>query len=1086
MKEVRLIAVFSVIAAFLCAAMLAACDNMPAAKINPNATDGDEDGSESGIDGDSGADGDSIEADGDNDGNDTSQLPLDVVLDATQVRAGIITNPDSELIPGEKAQGRAGDYKIYNNRAAFIIQGGDHTNGWRGVSGSGGTVLDAAALDENGIAADDKLMELWPAIEMDAISQGIDFGTYRNFKIEKIELINNGSNGKAAVIKVSGSDWGSPLADRYSKLLSAPPNPQVKLFIYYMLDPDSDYLRMEIRAKQSTDDDSLLEVVTLGAGILTDSRQETYYFGYHSAQEPAYLKAWKAPALARFSYASSYMLSCGAEEELQIMKFDERPYYATCAEQLKVENGGVVVKEMRFYVSEKSPDALLKSIYSPEETEARIKGMLSLPGALKIEDIFVAARDFETDRLLSVSFPYENYDVYFYEFNSLPLEQNFYLAAYSRIGGEGLPTSSMKLQAGEHIDNIPIISPAAPADIYVSVTESTSGGTVNIPARLDFYIQSDYEARKTPYFTTYISDTTQPEHFVAVPMKGAESRVFTIVASAGLFHSIDVKTGITLYASTEQNEGEGEYEIHEFTLKQVVDLGQDGNLPPDGDADPEELESESETENVAEEEPESEISTKELRDSASPLYVPLAAGLLSDSSLDNFTPLSESLEAALAAGYRAVAYADACTITDAASLIENLGYGDRLSAVSGMNVKTPLLDDYSQSGYTTGAFGITAPEDAEQYFDIPGFYYSDYDGGFSGISPPPGAWDALRSDYSAVLIHQPELRGNGDGSGILERFGVDGAAYDPYIGKDSLDSLIGDYLAQWNSVSLLPSGNDFIYLYYTLADWASLLNQGYNCTATFGNDGDDLSAMGYPVNLLVLDDNEWNGAAGALSAALKKHRNIIVAGPTIQISIADALPGDTYKPEDIISDNASLTIHLKVSAPLWVPFNFAMIVQNGQVVWPPKNFNFPGAIQTFEEEGYRVFEQDISIPLPPDTAETPQGKYKDFWLAAIALTVPTTAEMKASANGENLRESAASYTLFPVYPEAISFGLANPIWVDANGNDEFDEPGVLSGDTPYLQNSELCAVIIAHDNQNLTGARDACCTKYPTATYCNP
>jgi len=94
--------------------------------------------------------------------------------------------------------------------------------------------------------------------------------------------------------------------------------------------------------------------------------------------------------------------------------------------------------------------------------------------------------------------------------------------------------------------------------------------------------------------------------------------------------------------------------------------------------------------------------------------------------------------------------------------------------------------------------------------------------------------------------------------------------------------------------------------------------------------------------------------------------------------------------------------------------------------------------------------------------------------------------MKASANGENLRESASSYTLFPVYPEAISFGLANPIWVDANGNDEFDEPGVLSGDTPYLQNSELCAVIIAHDNQNLTGARCACCTKYPTVTYCNP
>jgi len=99
---------------------------------------------------------DDMGADGQLDGTVPFDLPkgdgghpdVGAKLTAGQVRAGRVTG-SSQLLKGIKVEGKLGDYKLYNDRVAFIIRDERWSDGYCPF---GGELLDAARLGQPGSA----------------------------------------------------------------------------------------------------------------------------------------------------------------------------------------------------------------------------------------------------------------------------------------------------------------------------------------------------------------------------------------------------------------------------------------------------------------------------------------------------------------------------------------------------------------------------------------------------------------------------------------------------------------------------------------------------------------------------------------------------------------------------------------------------------------------------------------------------------------------------------------------------------------------------------------------------------------------
>ncbi len=116
---------------------------------------------------------------------------LSEVLGADEARAGVVED-DTALFGGIDAEGRAGDVKIYNDRAAFIIQG---VRDGSFLFRQGGGVIDADRV-------------------RDAAAPGYDFvdewvvatGPMRIMDPETVAVVDDGSGGGPATVHVEGPE----------------------------------------------------------------------------------------------------------------------------------------------------------------------------------------------------------------------------------------------------------------------------------------------------------------------------------------------------------------------------------------------------------------------------------------------------------------------------------------------------------------------------------------------------------------------------------------------------------------------------------------------------------------------------------------------------------------------------------------------------------------------------------------------------------------------------------------------------------------------------------------------------------------
>lgn len=166
----------------------------------------------------------------------SSEPPLDEPLDATQSRAGEVRF-ERELLGGEAAAGRVGHFKLYNQRAGFIIQGRVDPAARRRAVGYdlyGGNLIDADRARPREQAGGDLFRETFPV-----------FG-FRTATVDEVVVVCDGSNGRPAAIRVRGRDANTRLVSILDSL--ARPR-EVELITHYVLNPGSPVLEIVTEAR---------------------------------------------------------------------------------------------------------------------------------------------------------------------------------------------------------------------------------------------------------------------------------------------------------------------------------------------------------------------------------------------------------------------------------------------------------------------------------------------------------------------------------------------------------------------------------------------------------------------------------------------------------------------------------------------------------------------------------------------------------------------------------------------------------------------------------------------------------------------
>ena len=146
-----------------------------------------------------------------------------------EARAGVVREGpagEAALFGGINAEGRAGDVKIYNHLAQFIVQGPYRSHGLVDI---GGQVIDADLVRTDGSLGRDNLEDLFFAM-----------GLSRLVHADRVEIESDGSDGGPAVVVSSGPaiawDWiqgqfeldRPALSDRFLEVVTR-----------YTLEPDS-------------------------------------------------------------------------------------------------------------------------------------------------------------------------------------------------------------------------------------------------------------------------------------------------------------------------------------------------------------------------------------------------------------------------------------------------------------------------------------------------------------------------------------------------------------------------------------------------------------------------------------------------------------------------------------------------------------------------------------------------------------------------------------------------------------------------------------------------------------------------------
>jgi hypothetical protein len=228
-------------------------------------------------------------------GESGSTLPLDERLGPGDVRAGEITK-ESELLEGIEAHGWIGDFKIYNSKVAFVVQNAFEPRGWGPY---GGSLLDADVVRDEGAEGHEEFQELFLTVDL------------LSMKPTAAEVLANGSDGQAAVVRFTGKHQGIPLVDTATS--GSLERKRLEIINEYILEPDASYLRIRTSLRSRGPSDI---PVTVGDLVLNGDRAAD--FVRHAGAFTGDLAGGQHPYLGGFS-KNSCSLYTGSEGDIRVL-----------------------------------------------------------------------------------------------------------------------------------------------------------------------------------------------------------------------------------------------------------------------------------------------------------------------------------------------------------------------------------------------------------------------------------------------------------------------------------------------------------------------------------------------------------------------------------------------------------------------------------------------------------------------------------------------------------------------------------------------------------------------------------------------
>jgi len=131
------------------------------------------------------------------DDDDSADLGADPSVPAQpgEARAGVVRegeDGEAALFGGLTAEGRAGDVKVYNHLVQFVVQGPYTSHGYMDA---GGNLIDLDLVRPEGMLGRDTVEDLFLAFDL-----------ARLFHADTVEVIADGSDGGAAVVRATGTD----------------------------------------------------------------------------------------------------------------------------------------------------------------------------------------------------------------------------------------------------------------------------------------------------------------------------------------------------------------------------------------------------------------------------------------------------------------------------------------------------------------------------------------------------------------------------------------------------------------------------------------------------------------------------------------------------------------------------------------------------------------------------------------------------------------------------------------------------------------------------------------------------------------
>ena len=341
-------------------------------------------------------------------------------------------------------------------------------------------------------------------------------------------------------------------------------------------------------------------------------------------------------------------------------------------------------------------------------------------------------------------------------------------------------------------------------------------------------------------------------------------------------------------------------------------------------------------------------------------------------SLDSRVPMRDRVHQFVADGVDLIVSTDHNIISDYGPVIAELGVKDLLASATGDEITTKTWGHF-------GSFPLQGDESELGRGAID-----------TGTRTPKQIFADVRAKSNAALIdvHHPRLEHGHIGYFYL-------AELDHKTGHAKRAGFSWDF----DAIEVLNGyqDSDRKTLDAVIADWQSFLDSGKHVAATGNSDSHHMTFNlgGYPRNYVRVDDGPLAKLdPAAVAAAVKAGHSYLTTGPILDVSIDGQGPGDV-----VTGKGGKVGLHVVVRASTWIALTSLTVLGPGGAVLAKRAIPSATTPLRFDEtipldlakDGYAIVRVDGDRAMSPNVGD--QGS-------------------------------------FIVYP----FALANPIWIDVDGD----------------------------------------------------